>query len=165
MSEFKTQEELELLTTDEALSLGYDEVDDLASFAPLPTAMFTFAVKSCGLETVGSEDIDAVVMELTLTELVELDTDTEENRKAVGDMPKDYKESMIVGEKKMGLKAFATMTRELAAAQGWTTLAEAMENIVGFTGTGIIKHTKWKNKDTGEIREGNRIDAKSVLWD
>lgn len=158
----KTKEELENLGAEEFLNLQFDEIADLEGYAPKPTGMYGFNVLDCEIEEVGAEKKVVIKLVMDLTEVVELSADADPDE--VGELPAKYTESFFLSGQKIGGRAFVTMTRQLAQEQNWSGVAEAVSGIVGFSGTGMIIKRSWKDKDTGDVKYGNQIDAKTVTW-
>ena len=158
----KTKAELEATTPEDFLEMMFDDIADLEGFVPKPTGMYGFVVTECNIEKLGAEEKLAIQMVTEITEVIELND--EATAEEVGELPAKYTESFFLTGQKIGGRAFATLTRQLAAEQDWKSVSDAIGGIVGFAGQGIIVKRSWKDKDTGDTRFGNQIDAKTVVW-
>jgi len=148
------------LSVDELLELSVDQLAEVQPFVPKPTGMYAFTVTSCGVEEVG--DANAIVVEYQINECIELED--EEKRDTVGEMPAKYTEKYFIGGKsEFGLITYRTIFGGLVGEGEEVKIRDLMEMCVGATGEAILKHRKWKHKETKEDQEGNQWDALSVV--
>lgn len=155
------KETIAALDIDSILDLTVEQLAEVTAFVPKPTGMYRFDIKGCSLEEYsGSHAIQVVY---NITECVELENP--ENEESIGELPFEYKENyFIAGDSDFGVRAFRTILAT-AIEEGTTpSVRELMEMCVGLSGEGLLKFTKRKNKDTGEIREGNQWEVTGVAF-
>ena len=161
MSDLLNKEAIAGLSVDELLELDIDQIAQVVPFTPKPTGVYGFNVGSCGVVEAGEGH--AIEVEYQLNEVVELLDDNEANRELVGELPAKYTEKYFIGgESDFGLKTFRTVFNGLVAEGETVVIRELMERCVGVQGEGLLKLRKWKDKNTGEMKEGNSWEATAV---
>lgn len=163
MNELLTNEQLEAMDVDSFLNASMDSIADLEGFKLKPTGLYSFVVKNADVTEMGMENKPVIAVELELTSCLELVNEAESEE--VGELPCKYTENYFLTGKMIGGKAFATFTRELAQANGWATIAEVVTGMQGFSGSALIQKRKWKDKETGELKEGNQLDVTTASWE
>lgn len=158
-SEVVGREVLKAMDIDSLLDLSRDQVSDIQPFQLVPTGQYKFQVKSSDVEEVGNDGKRGIVVVLQLTECVELEN--EADAESLPDFPHDFRSVHLPG---YGTEAFVTMFRDFAQENGLDTLREMVEGIPGATGELLIQHTNYKDKDTKETKETNRIDVNTVSF-
>ena len=92
-----------------------------------------------------------------------MDDESDEALEMVGELPAEYKENFFIGgDSDFGLKAFRTMFADLIGEGETVSIREQMERAVGVSGQGLLKLRKWKNKNTGEMQEGNQWEPTAI---
>lgn len=154
-----TKEEIAGLSVDDLLDVSADQLSEVTAYVPKPTAVYNFAVKSVDLDEAG--DGHAIAVVYNLTDCVELNDEAEAD--LVGELPAEYKELYFIGgESDFGIRTFRTIFAGVVPDGTSMSIREMMEAAVGVTGQGLLKHNKWKSKETGEIKEGNKWEATTV---
>jgi hypothetical protein len=155
-----TKEMLKGLSVDELLDLSVDQLATVQPFQPRPTGIYRFEVLSCGVEEVGEGN--AIVVKYKLHECIELEK--EEEAELVGELPAEYTESyFIAGDSDFGIRTFRTIFAGVIGEGEDVSVREQMARSVGVTGEGLLKHRKWKNKETKEMKEGNQWEPTSIV--
>lgn len=154
------------MSVEDLLAIRAIDVEEVTDFVPFPTAAYRFEVKGTGIESVGKDEKACIEVELTITEVQELDNPEEESE--VGELPREYTERFMLEQVKngFGVRSFVTFVKPLAVAQGnpEATVNEMMEMVSGATGVVLIKRRAYTN-DAGEQRVVNNLGVTSVLWD
>lgn len=161
-----TKDQLNQMSVEDLLNVDISSIKEIEGYKPVPTAQYRLMINACGLDVIGKDDKQIIAVEVTLLEGLEYEAADE----ALPDdtFPREYKETFFVdGKDKMGLAKFRTVFGPFAAANGLTTISAIMEklNEGGITGTQIITHRSWKDKETGEMRSGNEFDLSGFTAD
>lgn len=166
MSEVFSKDQLNQMSVEDLLNVDISSIKEIEGYQPVPTAQYRLMINSCGLDTIGKDDVQVILVETTLLEGVEYENPEEVLE---GDaFPRDFKETFfIAGKDKMGLAKFRTVFGAFAAANGLTTISAIMEklNEGGITGSQIINRRSWKDKETGVLRTGNEFDLSGFIAD
>lgn len=165
----RTTDELNAMTVDEMLEMGIDEVADLEGYRPYPSGLYSFSVKAAGIENVGQEEKPTIQVECELTACDELGSEADADQ-LPEEWPAKYKENFFLDtDKRIGLRGFITLTRPIAVENGWTTVTQILEGMVGFSGKCLIKkggyYKKKEDGSKGEYMDTNNFDVSTILWD
>lgn len=172
----ETTEEVEVLSNsvlqelgaDELLALDIASMADLEGFKVYPSGLYRFEIKEAGVEEIGKENKPAIIVGMAVTECIEL-LDPEE-ADAVGELPGEHREIYGLSTKNgSGIRAFATMFRQVALECGVKSSGEIMEVIPGYTFTAFMEISTFQKTDAdgkaiGDVMENNRIKLDTVEW-
>ena len=176
MSELFKKDQLNSMSVQELLDLEFSQIAIVEGFKPLPTAMYRLSLESCALETVGENEIPALQLKVKVYEAVAFENKADEvtfiESGTAERFPYDYQETYYLQRTNKDtqavesaggtVQAFRTAFDSVATAVGLNSATAVMEWINANPGTmaqAVIKHRKYKNKETGEMRESNQIDV------
>jgi hypothetical protein len=158
-----TKETIKGLSVDEILELSSDQLALVTPFVPKPTGTYRYEITACSLEEYGESH--AIKVTYKINECTGLLDDTAAD--TIGELPADYNELYFIGgDSDYGLRSFRTMFDGLnRAGEDALKTRELMEGCIGVTGECLLNFTKRKNKETGEVREGNQWECTANLMD
>lgn len=171
MSEILNKDQLSAMSVQELLEMDFGSIALVEGYKPFPTAMYRLEFISAGLETIGDSEIPAIQLKLKVHEALAFENKEQEvaflESGLAESLPREYTETYYL-QKKDGtaaggtVAAFRTAFDPIAQQVGLSNVNQVLEFInsnAGAMAQAVIKHRKYKDKETGETRESNQIDT------
>jgi hypothetical protein len=151
------------MNIEDMLAADMGSMELVTDFTPMPSGMYDIEVKTVEVTEVGAENKPAIKVEYSINGIVELAD--EADLELVGDLPRKHTEHYFLqGKNAYGLRSFVTIFKPVALNAGVNTVEDTLEAAIGSVGQALIEKRRYKDKNTGEMKESSGIVATQVSW-